>query len=307
MATQALVTMNPQQRELADVVKSTVYGGGNLTDAEMSIYLAECERIGVHPLSKGAHIWKDSKGRVGLAVSVHTLTALAERDHNASIVDYEWEIEAATGKIISCTCIGEIWDERTSAWKLRRSTIHREDVSWLFDKDNWRNQPRTMWENRARAKWCRVHRADVCGPLYSSEEVEDIRSVDVQTPFGRENVLINVRSTDVLDAKLLEPAASQVVPPQSTTPRPEDVQAAKKARWAALSAALNASPADLKADVKAACTNLGIAQSAETWTDTEAVAIEAAVRAMRREPAREPGDDGDNPHAKPGGGEYARD
>lgn len=290
---QALVTLTPQQRELADVVKSTVYGGGNLTDAEMSIFLAECERIGVHPLSKGAHIWKDNKGRVGLAVSVHTLTALAERDNGASIIDYEWEIEAQTGKILSCTCIGEVWDSRTATWKPRRSTIHREDVSWLFEKDNWRNQPRTMWENRARAKWCRVHRADVCGPLYSSEEVEEF---DV----ARKPAVIEARATDVVDAKLLAEPAKESAPPISTaiqTPKPADVQAARKARWDALSRAFCLPVADIKTDVQAACEQLGIPKDASAWTDGQTKAIEDAVRSMRQPPKREPGldlDDGSN-------------
>ena len=289
MAQQALVTLSASQRELADVIKSTVYGGGDLTDSEMAIFLAECERIGVHPLSKGAHIWKDKSNRVGLAVSVHTLTALAERDQKAAMIDYEWEVDKDKGTIMSCTCVGEVWDERTSTWKTRKATIHREDVSWLFNKDNWKNQPRTMWENRARAKWCRVHRADVCGPLYSVEEVEDV-------PREPDRKTIDVRSVEVLDAKVIEApkaAAEKSIDAKQepTALHVDDIQAMRKARWSSLNKAFGVPTVELKPQVLAAVEQLHIAADAGYWNDAQAVAVESAVRAMRTAPTREPGED----------------
>lgn len=273
---QALVVLDPQQRELVDVIKSTVFGGDDLTDAEMAVFLAECDRIGVHPLSKGAFVWKDKSGRVGLAVSVHTLTALAQRDQGASITDYEWEIDPTKGTILSCTCVGEVWDVRTQSWRTRRSTIHREDVTWLLNKENWRNQPRTMFENRARAKWCRTHRADVCGPLYTTDEVEDIP----QRPE-----IATVSAPVVLDAKVIETPVMEAAEPTTSEPTPRkvplaihdsDPQVRRKARWALLSARTGSSASELRDAVEAACRLHGIPTDSAEWTDaqTDAVANE---------------------------------
>ncbi|MBM4398341.1 MAG: hypothetical protein FJ087_21960, partial [Deltaproteobacteria bacterium] len=244
MGTQALVTFSPEQREMVDVIKTTVYGGGNLSDAELKVYLASCEQVGVHPLAKGVHIWKDQKGRVGLAVSVHTLTALAERDHRAAMVDYEWEFDGdgKDRKILACTCIGEVWDDLTKSWRTRKATVRREDVSHLFAKDNWRDQPFTMWESRARAKWCRTHRADVCGPLYTEDEVEDVRPPRPLAIAPATDVDAATLEAEVVPvAQAAAPAAEspKAEPEPRAAPLARDTpQGRRKVRWAGLCAAL---------------------------------------------------------------------
>lgn len=305
----AVEDVTGMKRDLFDVFKQAVCPA--LNDPQAVMYAARCRAKGLDPMSKPFHSWID-KGTLQMPMEIHGIIALAQSRGTfrlgrpgaqpadpwrvCDFLDAQGTVTSIEKDIEECAAYGQLRDDQ-GEWHTVQWSVYCSDLKHLFGKDNWK-QFRHMLRIRAIANLVRIYCADLLGDVYTPDEAKE---------FARSEA-ITVNATEYVDAKLLDPAKTEppkeppppVVAPKTEaiqTPLPADVQAAKKARWDALSRAFCLPAAYFKADVQAACEQLGIPKDASTWTDEQAKAIEDAVRSMRQPPEREPGldlDDGSN-------------
>ncbi len=169
-------TPPPVTRDQLDLIKHTVAAGA--TDAELKLFLYDCERRGVHPLDRLIHFTKRG-GRYTPVVGIDFLrTRAADTGEMAGSDDAVFDKDARTATV--------------TVYRLTRGTRYAYTATARYDEyvpdagpnlrgdTLWRKMPHVMLGKCAEALALRKAFPQQLAGLYVKEELEQARTPDFQ-------------------------------------------------------------------------------------------------------------------------------
>lgn len=179
--------------EQIDLIKKTVASG--TTDAELALFLHQCKRTGLDPLSNQIHcIKRKSKGKNGqweekvtIQTGIDGLRLIAERTGNYAPGDIEYRHDG--GKLVSAIAIvrklvGGQWFEVKAEAFLEEyiQTYYNRDTSKWEPMGLWKKMPRLMLAKCAESLALRkAFPAELSG-LYTDDEMRQADPVKDEKP-----------------------------------------------------------------------------------------------------------------------------
>ena len=170
--TEAATAMELSGDQVA-LIKRTI--AENFTDDELSLFLWQCHRLGLDPLSRQIYAFK-SKGKISIMAGIDGLRAKADETHcyapgQASEFDHEKD-----GKLLSATAYvrKRVQADTEDAWEW----VEVEATAYL--KESRRNTP--IWQERPRGMLAKCAEAFALrrafpiqlGGMYTPEEIEGL-------------------------------------------------------------------------------------------------------------------------------------